>query len=93
MAEAGLADKSCAVVNIYDTASLKRRKMLALPDLDSLTIANIAFSGDGRFCLTLGGSPDWKLVLWTAERVIEALEIDETSVNSIYDSPWKLIQT
>lgn len=69
MAEAALGDKYCAAVNIYDSTTLKRRKILSCQDLGSSTIVAVAFSGDGRLCLIQGGPPEWKLVLWTADRV------------------------
>lgn len=69
IAESALTDRGCATVNIYDAATLKRRKMLSWPEIGSPTIVGVAFSGDGRLCLTQGGAPEWKLVLWTAEKV------------------------
>lgn len=69
VAEAALTERGCATVNIYDAATLKRRKMLSWPEMGSSSIVAVAFSGDGRLCLTQGGAPEWKLVLWTAEKV------------------------
>lgn len=46
--------------------------MLSWPELGSSTIVSVAFSADGRLCLTQGGAPEWKLVLWTAEKVSHA---------------------
>lgn len=69
VAEAALNERGCATVNIYDAANLKRRKMLSWPEMGSPTIVCVAFSADGRLCLTQGGAPEWKLVLWTAEKV------------------------
>lgn len=71
VAEAALDDKGCASVNLYDTSTLKRRKVLSSADLGSRTVVGVAFSGDGRVCLTQGGEPDWKLVLWTFDKVCD----------------------
>lgn len=69
VAESALTEKGNATVNIYDASTLKRRKLLAWPDLGSPHVAAVSFSGDGRLCLMQGGAPEWKLVLWTAEKV------------------------
>lgn len=74
VAEAALTEKGCATVNIYDASNLKRRKMLSWPEMGSPTIVWVAFSADGRLCLTQGGAPEWKLVLWTAEKVSRVID-------------------
>lgn len=69
VAEAAMTEKGCPTVNIYDVVNLRRRKMLSWPEMGSPNIVSVAFSADGRLCLTQGGAPEWKLVLWTAEKV------------------------
>lgn len=64
-----MTEKGCPTVNIYDVVNLRRRKMLSWPEMGSPNIVSVAFSADGRLCLTQGGAPEWKLVLWTAEKV------------------------
>ncbi|CAM9162267.1 unnamed protein product [Pylaiella littoralis] len=84
VAEAAPNERGCATVNIYDAANLKRRKMLSWPEMGSPTIVCVAFSADGRLCLTQGGAPEWKLVLWTAEKaakVICSAKISSPGVN------------
>lgn len=61
------------VVNLYDAASLKRRRMLNYADLGSREVVWVAFSQDSRSILTLGGAPDWTLVLWTSDRTAKVL--------------------
>ncbi|CAM9245094.1 unnamed protein product [Scytosiphon promiscuus] len=73
VAEAALAERGCPTVNIYDAANLKRRKMLSWSDMGSPMIVCVAFSADGRLCLTQGGAPEWKLVLWTAEKAAKVI--------------------
>lgn len=75
VAEAALTEKGCPTVNIYDAGTLKRRKMLSWSDMGSPTIVCVAFSADGRLCLTQGGAPEWKLVLWIAEKVSELFKL------------------
>jgi WD40 repeat protein len=66
----GVAER-CAdrgVVNIYDAQSYRRRRVLNYAELGSKEVVCIAFSADSKQVLTLGGSPDWTLVLWTTDR-------------------------
>ncbi|CAM9422140.1 unnamed protein product, partial [Hapterophycus canaliculatus] len=73
VAEAALTERGYPTVNIYDAANLKRRKMLSWSDMGSATIVCVAFSADCRLCLTQGGAPEWKLVLWTAEKAAKVI--------------------
>ncbi|CAM9408970.1 unnamed protein product [Ectocarpus fasciculatus] len=73
VAEAAMTEKGCPTVNIYDVVNLRRRKMLSWPEMGSPNIVSVAFSADGRLCLTQGGAPEWKLVLWTAEKAAKVI--------------------
>ena len=55
-------------VQVYDPVTLKRRKLLSYSELGSTTISSIAFSADGKLCLTQGAEPDWCLVLCLVHR-------------------------
>ena len=55
-------------VQVYDPVTLKRRKLLSYSEVGSMTISSIAFSADGKLCLTQGSEPDWCLVLWSTEK-------------------------
>jgi WD40 repeat protein len=58
-------------INMYDISNLqniKRRKVLTYAEIGSREFVSIAFSGDNKFCLTMGGSPEWTLVSWAWEK-------------------------
>ncbi|KAJ8609022.1 hypothetical protein CTAYLR_010681 [Chrysophaeum taylorii] len=70
------------VVNIYDAATQRRRKMLQHADIGSKEIIYISFSADSKFCLTQGGAPEWQLVLWTFDRAAKPIAAFKTSTQS-----------
>lgn len=92
VAEAALTERGCATVNIYDASNLKRRKMLSWPEMGSPTIVCVAFSADGRLCLTQGGAPEWKLVLWTAEKVSGCTLCSHVRVQTVVSSDGDKLQ-
>ncbi|KAG5475450.1 hypothetical protein LSCM1_03570 [Leishmania martiniquensis] len=55
-------------VQIIDTVTRKRRKVLSVADLDSNRYVALSFSSDGRHLVTQGGAPGWKLHYWNWER-------------------------
>ena len=61
------------IVNIYDSQTLRRRKMLNYPDMGSPEIINISFSSDNKCCLTTGGAPDYTLVMWNVEKAVKVI--------------------
>ena len=66
----GVAER-CAdrgIVNIYDAQTYRRRRVLNYAEIGSKEIVSIAFSADSKQALTLGGAPDWTLILWTTDR-------------------------
>jgi cilia- and flagella-associated protein 57 len=83
-----------AVVTLYDSQSLRRRKVLQFPELGSKEIRAMAFSADGKLCLTQGAGPEWNLVLWNVEKSIKILGwvkismSDENPVNQVSFCPW-----
>ena len=54
-------------VGIYDSHSLKRKRVLS--SADGQEIRSVSFSSDAKQVLTLGAGPDWPLVLWTTDRL------------------------
>lgn len=57
-----------ALVSIYDLMTMKVKKTLAFAECESCEFRSVAFSGDGRYILALGGPPDWCLVYWTWDK-------------------------
>ncbi|OEH79837.1 wd g-beta repeat-containing protein [Cyclospora cayetanensis] len=57
-----------ALVSVYDLITLKTKKTLAFADCQSTEFRSVAFSGDSRHILALGGPPDWCLVYWAWEK-------------------------
>ena len=83
-----------AAVALYDTQSLRRRKVLQYSDLGSTEVRAVAFSADGKLCLTQGAGPEWNLVLWNVEKSVKVLGCikismsDDTPVNQVSFCPW-----
>ncbi|EDV23338.1 uncharacterized protein TRIADDRAFT_27693 [Trichoplax adhaerens] len=55
-------------INIYDIHSLKRKKVLTLPECTSNEYVSMAFSPDSKYLVTQSGKPDWTLTYWTWEK-------------------------
>ncbi|AAQ15939.1 hypothetical protein, conserved [Trypanosoma brucei brucei TREU927] len=64
MAESGAAPQ----VQVFDTVTRKRRKVLTVPDLEGDRFTALDFSADGRHLVTQGGAPQWRLFFWNWER-------------------------
>lgn len=83
-----------AIVTFYDAKTLRRKKVLANPDLGSKEVKCMVFSEDGKYLLTQGGGPEWNLVLWHVEKAAKALcstkisLSDDCAVNQISFCPW-----
>lgn len=56
-----------ASVSIYDLGTLKKRKLLSTSECNSNEYVSVCFSSNKQL-LTLGGGPDWTLVLWQWEK-------------------------
>ncbi len=82
------------IVVFYDSNSLRKKKVLNYPELGSKEYKCIAFSDDGRQCLTQGAGPDWNLVLWSVEKSVKAIAnvkvslSDDNPVNQVSFCPW-----
>mmetsp|Transcript_5890 Transcript_5890/g.6121 ORF Transcript_5890/g.6121 Transcript_5890/m.6121 type:complete len:1300 (+) Transcript_5890:152-4051(+) len=82
------------IVTLYDSQSLRRRKVLQYPELGSKEIRAMAFSNDGKLCLTQGAGPEWNLVLWNVEKSIKIIGCvkismsDDNPVNQVSFCPW-----
>ena len=82
------------LVVFYDSHSYRKKRVLNFPELGSKEYRCIAFSDDGRQCLTQGAGPDWNLVLWSVEKNVKAIAhvkvslSDDNAVNQISFCPW-----
>ncbi|CAG9576829.1 conserved hypothetical protein [Leishmania major strain Friedlin] len=68
-------------VQIIDTVTRKRRKVLSVTDLDSDRYVALSFSSDGRHLVTQGGAPGWNLHYWNWER---SQPLASVSVGQLY---------
>lgn len=88
------AAEPVGAVALYDSQSLRRRKILLHSELGSREIVCVAFSNDGRLCVTQGGGPEWNLVLWNIERAVKVIGTvkisisDDTPVHQVSFCPW-----
>lgn len=57
-----------ATITIYDLHSLRKRKILSSPEVQSTEFVSLAFSPDSKYLVAQGGRPDWTLLYWTWER-------------------------
>lgn len=55
-------------IQIVDTNTRKRRRVLNVSDLGSDRFVAVEFSADGRHLVTQGGAPQWNLLYWNWER-------------------------
>ena len=55
-------------IQIVDTNTRKRRRVLNVTDLGSDRFVAMQFSADGRHLATQGGAPHWNLLYWNWER-------------------------
>lgn len=83
-----------AIVTLYDSQNLRKRKVLQNSELGSREIRCLAFSSDGRFCLTQGAGPEWNLILWNIEKTVKIMGTvkismsDDNPVNQVSFCPW-----
>ncbi len=57
-----------ASITIYDLHSLRKRKILSSPDVQSTEYVSLAFSPDSKYLVAQGGDPDWTLLYWAWEK-------------------------
>jgi len=71
-------------VAIYDLHSLRKRKILSSPDIQSEEYISLAFSPDSKYLATQSASPDWTLLYWTWEKakVMASVKTNNPSGNS-----------
>ncbi|KAJ1436600.1 quinon protein alcohol dehydrogenase-like superfamily [Ochromonadaceae sp. CCMP2298] len=83
-----------AIITLYDSHTLRKKRMLTYGDLGSSEVRCMAFSEDGRYMLVQGAGPDWNLVLWSIEKAHKVLtsvrvsQSDETPVHQVSFCPW-----
>lgn len=87
----GIAERGA--VGLYDSKTFRRRRVLQYNgDLGSREIRSVSFSGDSKQVLTLGGAPDWTLVMWTTDRtakVIATLKFGSAPFPGTVRSSWR----
>ena len=82
------------IVVLYDSHSLRKKKVLHHPDLGSKSYSAVAFTDDGRQCLTQGAGPEWNLILWSIEKTVKIIAqtkivpTEDLTVNQISFCPW-----
>ena len=55
-------------ITIYDLHSLRKKKVLSSPEVQSVEYISLAFSPDSKYLVAQGGKPDWTLLYWTWEK-------------------------
>lgn len=73
-----------ATITIYDLHSLRKRKILSSPDIQSTEFVSLAFSPDSKYLVAQGGKPDWTLLYWTWEKSKVMASTKTTNPQTIY---------
>ena len=75
VAEEGDASKKDGpTITVYDTTTLKPTTTSSMnptqldPTFESTKIVSMSFAAEAGYLCTLGGKPDWKLIIWNYER-------------------------
>ena len=55
-------------IQVIDTSTRKRKRMLNISDLGSDRYVALEFSSDGRHLISQGGAPQWNLLYWNWDR-------------------------
>ena len=81
-------------IQIVDTNTRKRRKVLNVTDLGSDRFVCLQFSADGRHLATQGGAPQWNLLYWNWERskpLAQAQVTREQSMSHARDNNFNVV--
>ncbi len=70
-------------IQIIDTNTRKRRRVLNVTDLGSDRFVCMQFSADGRHLATQGGPPHWNLLYWNWERSKPLAQVQVTRDQSL----------
>jgi len=72
------------MVSVYDMQSLKKRKVLTTTESASREYISVSFSSN-KLLLTLGGGPDWTLVLWQWEKskTLSSLKVSNANMSPL----------
>ncbi|EDO36068.1 predicted protein [Nematostella vectensis] len=57
-----------ATITIYDLHTLRKKKVLSHPEVQSAEFVSLAFSPDSKYLVSQSGRPDWTLLYWTWEK-------------------------
>ena len=55
-------------ITIFDLSTLRKRKVLVVPEASSREYVSIAFSPDSKYLISQLASPDWSLCYWQWEK-------------------------
>ena len=83
-----------AMISLYDSQTLRKRKVLQPLEVGCREIRCMTFSSDGRFLVTQYAGPNWNLALWSVEKTIKTLATfqvsltDENPVHQVSVCPW-----
>ena len=74
-----------AMLHIYDTQFLRKKKTLSTSEVLSNEYVSVAFS-DNKTILSQGGAPDWTLVLWSMDKgkIIALNKVSNAQNSPIY---------
>ena len=74
-----------AVIYIYDTQFLRKKKTLSTSEVLSNEYVSLAYA-DNKTILSQGGAPDWTLVLWSVDKgkIIALAKISNAQNSPIY---------
>lgn len=76
----GIAERGDkAMITIYDLQTLRKRKIISSPDLQSIEYISLSFSPDAKYLAAQGGEPDWTLQFWNWEKSKVMASIKSTS--------------
>ncbi|XP_073385676.1 uncharacterized protein [Physcomitrium patens] len=56
------------MISIYDTVSLRKKKVLSSTDIGSKEYVSITYTSDTRMIAAQGGGPEWNLVTWSIDK-------------------------
>jgi WD40 repeat protein len=56
------------LVTVYDLHTLRKRKALNIPDIQTNEVVSMSFSPDSKHLITQTGAPDWTLNYWSWEK-------------------------
>lgn len=67
---AAIAEKKVEkpTITVYDLTTLRKRKVLTVPETASVEVISLAFSPDSKYLISQLSHPDWLLTYWHWEK-------------------------